>query len=150
MRADFAVYDRDGQLVLTVEVKNRLKSTRKWAAEARHGLLASGGYPVAPYFLLAVPDRFYLWKQMAHALTNKMPDFVADAEPFLRQYYEPSGYSTGQLSASTFELVIGFWLGSLVYFGLRPDELPHHAEWLTTSGLLEAVQGGSVAAEMLA
>jgi hypothetical protein len=150
MQADFAVYDRDGQLVLTVEVKNRLKTTRKWAAEMRYDLLASGEYPIAPYFLLAVPDRFYLWRQTAHTVTARMPDFVADAEPLLRQYYEPSDYRIGQLSAGTFELIVGFWLGSLVYFGPRPDELPRHAEWLTSSGLLKAVQGGRIAAEMLA
>lgn len=149
MQADFAVYDRDGQLVMTVEVINRMGTTRKWAAEMRYDLLAPGGYPIAPYFLLVVPDRFYLWKQTRRAVTEKMPDYVADAEPLLRRYYEPLGYSTGGLSNDGFDLVVSYWLGALAHLSVPAEGLPRHLEWLDNSGLLQAIKGGRlvVAAE---
>jgi hypothetical protein len=150
MQADFAVYDRDGQLALTAEVINRLGTTRKWAAEMRYDLLAPGGYPIAPYFLLALPDRFYLWKQARRTVTERMPNYVVDAELLLRRYYEPLGYSTGELSRPAFDLVVSFWLGALTDLEIPAEGLPRHLEWLDESGLLKAVKGGRVVVEALA
>lgn len=150
MQADFAVYDRNGQLVLTVEVLNRMGTTRKWAAEMRYDLLSSGDYPIAPYFLLALPDRFYFWKQATRTVTERAPDSVADAEPLLRRYYEPLGYTTGELSRPTFDLIVSFWLSSLTDLETRAEGLPRHLEWLYASGLVQAVEGGRVVVEALA
>ena len=61
-RADLALYNRDGQLIAVVEVKNKLGTSAIWAAQLRRNILAHGGFQNAPYFLLMTPDRIYLWK----------------------------------------------------------------------------------------
>lgn len=145
MQADFSLFDRHGQLVLTVEVRNTVGTTRGWAAEMRAHLLANTDYPVAPYFLLALPDRFCLWKQTMRSAGKRSPDFVVDAVPLLRHYYEPLGYTTGELSWNGFELVVSFWLNALVEMELPAEGLPRHLEWLEKSGLLQAAKGARVA-----
>lgn len=62
IQADFMVSDRLGQLALVVEAVNILNTTPEWAAKFRHNLPADGLYPDARYFLIALPDTFYLWK----------------------------------------------------------------------------------------
>ena len=59
--AELAVYNRHGQLTALVEIKNKLGTSRAWAAQLRHNLLAHGGYDTADFFLLATPDWLYLW-----------------------------------------------------------------------------------------
>ncbi len=60
-RWDLSVGNRDGQLVLVVEVKSKTDASPEWAARLRHNILAHGTFPEAPYFLIVFPDRFYLW-----------------------------------------------------------------------------------------
>ena len=57
---DLAVYNKDGQLVLVVEVKGKLNASAHWASQLRSNILAHGVYPKAPDFLMVFPDKFYL------------------------------------------------------------------------------------------
>ncbi len=59
-RWDLAVYDSQHQLVLVVEVKSIAGASPEWAARLRRNILAHGTFPNAPFFLVALPDRFYL------------------------------------------------------------------------------------------
>jgi hypothetical protein len=59
---DIAVNSRDGGLLLIVEVKNRPRTSPDWAVKFRQNLLAHHAIPRATYFLLALPDQLYLWK----------------------------------------------------------------------------------------
>src|SRR5215831_18277134 len=59
---DIAVYSPDGQLQLVVEAKSQQQTSREWAARFRRNLLVHDVIPPANYFLLAMPDHLYLWK----------------------------------------------------------------------------------------
>jgi hypothetical protein len=42
---DLALYDRDGQLTAVAEVKNKVGTSREWAARLRRNILAHWTYP---------------------------------------------------------------------------------------------------------
>lgn len=58
---DFVVYDREGRVVLLAEAKNRRGTSGHWAAGLRKNMLSHGVLPWAKYFLIATPERMYLW-----------------------------------------------------------------------------------------
>src|SRR5687767_14768726 len=86
-RPDFVIRTQDDQILLIVEAKKRINASAEWAAQMRHNLIAHGALPPAPYFLLALPDKFFLWKQQQ---TSQMvlPDYEFDADEALRPYLE--------------------------------------------------------------
>lgn len=59
---DLLAYDKNGQLVFSVDIRKSPTASPKWAAELRKNILAHGIYPVTPYFLVALPD-FFLEKR---------------------------------------------------------------------------------------
>ncbi len=76
---DIAVYSRDDKLQLVVEVKNRVKATASWAAHMRRNMVAHLDMPRSPFFLLALPDHFYLWRGLAAPLDIAPPDYASTA-----------------------------------------------------------------------
>jgi hypothetical protein len=79
-RADVAVYSPDGKLQLVVEIKNRPGASAEWVAQMRRNLLVHAVIPPSPYFLLALPDFFYLWidARSVHELAS--PDYQIQAQ----------------------------------------------------------------------
>ena len=55
-QADIAVYDRDHDIQLVAEVQGRTGASPEWVREIRRNLLTAKAIPLAPYFLLAMPD----------------------------------------------------------------------------------------------
>lgn len=88
--------------MLVVEVKNRTNATAEWAAQLRFNLAEMGALPSAPYFLLALPDRFFLWTQPS---SNEAvpPDYEFDAETVLRPYAAKLSFPLNDLSKAGFE-----------------------------------------------
>src|SRR5579871_6759785 len=84
LQNDIVVYDASGQLALAVEVKNRRGTNVEWAAQMRQNLLTHS-LVHAPYFLLALPDHFYLWVNKEQS-TAVNPDYAIDPLPFLKPY----------------------------------------------------------------
>ena len=140
--ADLTVYDRNGQPTLLVEVKKKLGASREWAAQLRRNLYAHGTLPKAKFFLLAMPDRFYLWKQNGADLELKEPTFAVDSQPILNPYCERAGVTADVIDGQSLELIIGSWLAEIMYANRRPDDLGDSERWLVESGLYEAVAGG--------
>ena len=60
--ADIAVYSPDDRLKLVVEVKGYRNATDEWAAQMRRNLLEYNAVPVGEFFLLVLPEYFYLWR----------------------------------------------------------------------------------------
>lgn len=147
MRADLVAYDKDGQLAVVVEVKNKAGTTKEWAAKMRRNIYAHGFWPKARYFLLALPDRFYLWKNAGNAPEIKEPDYEIDAKQVLQPYYERTGFSMENLSGASFELLIASWLNEIMQGDVAPHIVQQNKEWLVDSGLLEALEQGQLAPE---
>jgi hypothetical protein len=128
-RPDFVIRTQDDQILLIVEAKKRINASAEWAAQMRHNLIAHGALPPAPYFLLALPDKFFLWKQQP-ASQMILPDYEFDAEEALRPYLESLKSPLSELSETSFESIVRLWLEDLVR-----DEVLDQPQWLHASGL---------------
>ena len=142
IQPDLIVYDSADNPVLAVEVKNQHGTDTKWAAQTRRNLLVHGLLPKAKYFLLATPDRFYLWVDKPFP-TIEDPTYELDPLPFLQPYLDRAGLILENLNGANFEFLIVSWLIDLV----RSDEFitARNNDWLIESGLFEAIRGGNVA-----
>lgn len=145
--ADIAVYSADGKLQLIVEVKNRGNPTTEWAATMRRNLYAHSVIPLSPFFLLALPERFYLWKQSNPPAGATLPDYEIDAVPILARYIDSSAISVNNLSEYGLELVVTSWLNDLCNRDLTQELASRDELWLFDSGLIEAIRNGSVHTE---
>jgi len=115
---DLALYDRHGQLVALVLVKNIRGTTREWAAEYRRNLRSHAGWPPVDFFLLVTPDRLYLWEEGASAsATDVVLPRVVDAGPLLGPYFDRLRSAHDSLSGPAFEFLVTGWLRDLMSFG---------------------------------
>lgn len=144
---DLAVYDRSGQLALVVEVKSILHATAEWASSFRRNLLSHGNIPHVPYFLMAFPDRFFLWKIDVSNPGVDVPALVVEAQPILQPYLDESGVTADQISGQGLELIVSSWLIQLMM--MKPEELDDQQRWVLDSGLFQAVKGGKLDREVL-
>jgi hypothetical protein len=142
---DLMAYDKNGQLVLSVDIRKSPTASPEWAAELRKNILAHGIYPVTPYFLVALPDKFFLWKNGDAADPASKPTYVIDAVPIVESYLKGSNYTANDIDRSTFELILAAWLDGLVYHDRSREDIKAEARWLLESGLYDALDGGSFA-----
>src|SRR6266705_3288621 len=112
--ADILAFDKSGHLVLIVEVKNKRGTSAEWAKRMRRNMYALDRRPAAPFCLLALPDKFYLWKNPGETQEVIEPTLQVDPTPFLRPYYEKSGVLPDKLTGDSFELIIAAWLNEVL------------------------------------
>ncbi|MBW4560144.1 MAG: hypothetical protein KME32_03125 [Mojavia pulchra JT2-VF2] len=139
---DLAIYDRDNQLILVVEVKNKINALADWAAQLRRNILAHGIFPKAPYFLMVFPDRFYLWSNVAAQLDQSEPTYTIDACSILQPYFEQAGVSANQINPQSLELIVASWLSEVIHSEKLPEQIDSSEQWLIESGLYPAIAGG--------
>jgi hypothetical protein len=147
---DLAIYDRDGQLILVGEIKTKLNASPEWAAKFRSNLLAHGTFPKAPYFLMAFPDRFYLWTDADIRLDQSEPTYVIDACPILQPYFERARVTAEQISVQSLELIVASWLGEIIHSDQPLTDIDESQRWLIESGLSAAICRGRFAHEAVA
>jgi hypothetical protein len=148
--ADFVAYSPDGQIALIAEAKGRTNTTRSWATQLRRNMLSHGAVPSSRFFLLALPDRLYLWKDAGNKSELVEPTYEIDAAPFFQPYFAAARVSPDKLTSQSFELIVTSWLRELVRSGLPADVPEPQRRSLLESGLLDALKGGSVAVEVSA
>ncbi len=141
--ADFVVQSPDDKVQLVVEAKTKPDASALWAAHMRRNLIAHAAVPSTPYFILALPDHFYMWKN-AQSAGTVTPDYVIDTREVLRPYLESLKSSVRDLSEQSFELVVRTWLEDLVKADLGPGREGPQQKWLLDSGLYERVRDGTV------
>ena len=124
--------------------QERAGAGAEWAAETRRNLIQDEVLPVSPFFLLVMPDRFYLWRDSAGSLEAVPADYEADGTAILSPYIGDLSAREFPLSNAGLDLAVTFWLRDLV--GMRLEELLSSPEyqWLLESGLYEAIRGGRV------
>jgi hypothetical protein len=147
---DIAAYDADGQIVLVVEIKKQLNTSRKWATMIRRNLYEHGFVPSVPYFLLATPDRFYLWEQLGQDEELAEPDYEIDPRRFLSKYIKGSSFTWKDLSHESFEIVVASWLHELLLFEDKVAMRSPGRKWLEGTGLLERIRDGQIAFDAVA
>lgn len=144
-RADVAVYDPQGQLKLVVESKNiscplganGASSSEEQAIQLRRHLLRHAGIPQTPYFLLAFPNRFYFWSKSD---ANAAADYQNDSTNILNLHALDPDSSDYDL-----EMQIASWLKDIA--GAETPATQIEPEWIVTSGLYNAIKGGTVVVE---
>jgi hypothetical protein len=142
--ADIVVTSPDETPQLVVEVKNKTGTTPGWAASMRRNLLVHGAVPRTRFFMLALPDRFYLWKEKDTAW-DAPADYVIDATEFLTPYAGTDGGAREAVSAFALELMVSAWLNDLIRAEqIDPDE---RLSWFYESGLRDAIRHGTVRTE---
>ena len=72
------------------------------------------------------------------------PSYEFDAIPFLQPYYEGAQLSPGSISGQGFELIVASWLNELIWSGVSANVPEAQRKLLENSGLLKALEGGSV------
>jgi hypothetical protein len=149
-RADVAVYSPDGNLQLVVEIKNRPGASAEWVIQMRRNLLVHDVIPPAPYFLLVLPDFFYLWADAVSVHELAPPAYQIKAAEVLAPYLDQSTQVLKELSEYSLELLLTSWLEDLVGTEIRRDKVGPHMQWLFDSGLYEAIRHGSVTIEATA
>lgn len=147
---DITLYDREGRLLLAVEVKNKRETTPKWAADLRRNLLGHEGFRQTEYFLVLTPDHLYLWRGIKAEAAAVLPDFVADSRALFLPYLQSAGLTLDRLSAPVFELMAISWLSDLVHSRREAESLGYDRAWLVESGLLDAVRNGRLSYDLAA
>lgn len=144
MNIDLAVYDRSQRLILTVEAKKKFGASAKWAAQTRRNLVVHAFYPLASYFLLVTPEKFFLWIGERNNLEETLPDFTENAEPSLKLHLNELGFKLREIDEYVFEQVVAHWLKYDVMFPVKSVVKP---EWLIESGLAEKILHGHLSLE---
>lgn len=145
--ADILAFDRYGQLALIAEIKNKRGTSSEWAAKMRRNMFAHGLLPNAPFFLLALPDNFYLWKNTGINLNVVEPTQKVDPHPFLQPYYESFGISPDNLTGRSFEFIVTSWLNQVLRAKSPKDFFGGNQDWLVSSGLFDKLAGGRLEVE---
>lgn len=140
---DIVIYNREGLPTVVVEIKSKSGTDAEWAAKMRQNLLQETAFPLTPYFLLALPDQFYLWTPFNSGI-DALPSYRIDPAPLLRSYYDRTGIPTRELRGASFELVVTSWLGELMRLENFSETTINYTAWLVDSGFLEALKGGRI------
>jgi hypothetical protein len=142
MHYDVAAYGRDGNLAVVGETKVRLSTNTQWAASLRSNIVEDDSALRARFFLLALPDRLYLWPGDAPA--DALPT-VVDAGEVFGPYFKMLGVEPSQIQPAAFENIVSWWLSDLT----RTDPAKVSRE-LRNSGFVDAIAGGRISRELAA
>lgn len=144
MPTDLALYDRSGRLTAVAEIKNKLGTSREWAAQTRRNIFAHGELCSADFFLLVTPDRLYLWKNTGADPVQIPPTFEADTQKEFAPYFESAGVDPHHVSGQAFELLVAAWLGDITRSAVTTEELSEDQSWLAKSGFRAAISDGRI------
>lgn len=143
IKVDIAVYDPRGKLQLIVDVKNKQMASEEWVVQTYQNLLEYMCIPHIPYFLLALPEFFYLWQNADGFSTH--PNFRIDAAKVLSSYIEHSGRFLDNISGMGLEFLVSVWLRDLMSARREDDVSEQGLQWFFESGLYDAIRNGTIA-----
>lgn len=146
-KADVTVYSADGKLQLVVEVKKRAGASLEWVTQMRRNLLLHALIPHTPYFLLALPDYFYFWKNTDTANNQALPAYQIETLELLSPYLKQSDLSLDEVSEYGFQFLVTAWLEDFINSDLTKELVNPALHPLFDSGLYQALKNGSVAVE---
>lgn len=107
---DFVAYDREGRVLLLGEAKSRRGTSESWAAGLRKNMLSHGLLPSSKYFLIATPERLYLWRQEQPDAAEVPPQVSVDAEQVFQPYFQRLQQEPSKIGPEAFEHLVLTWL----------------------------------------
>lgn len=134
-RADIIVRS-DTELKLVVDVRGGGRSSADWAAKLRRNLAAHDLIPKTKYFLLALPDYLYLWKEK-NTLGIIPPDYIVRTGKVLHLTIPDEGPLN--VSDGGLELALTAWL-RYAPLSEKPPAGSDAYTILIESGLLDAIE----------
>lgn len=119
--ADIIARDSAGVPILIAEAKNKRGTSTAWATQVHRNIRSHSTF-WAPFFLLATPDRFYLWNEAPSP--ESPPSAAIDPSQLLQPYIQATGLPDTELGASGFELIVTTWLRELALQRGDSTEIP--------------------------
>ncbi len=108
-------------------------------------MLSHGLLPASKYFLIATPERLYLWRQEQPDSAEAPPQLTVDAENVLEPYFQKLHQEPSNIAPEAFEHLVLAWLKDIAKPDRpTPDGDPTHEDasshWLAelSSSLREA------------
>lgn len=141
---DLRLYGRDGHLVLVGDVRTNRGTSPEWAAMLRRNLMELDEFPAVTFFLIATPDRIYIWRDAPKGSALIPPSYVIDAQSLLKPYFEGAKVNAGEITDPAFEMMIAIWLSDLVRLRDLPGDLGNRQGWLKDSSFHEVIKNGRV------
>jgi len=141
--ADILVRSPDNDITLIVEVKARNQSSPEWAAKFRRNLFINHVLPQSKYFLLALPDFLYLWRN-GNSSEDIPPDYTARTFNVLQKYLTRFDTAPKYIAEEGLQLALTSWLRDAAFSSRRPTVGSDSYEFLVESGLLDAIDKAEV------
>jgi hypothetical protein len=96
--------EKRGHPIVAVESRNIESPSAEWAAKFLSNILEEGDVPECPYFLLALRNRIYLWRNAK--LPVALPDFEGDTADALEPHLVRLRRPLAGLSLDSFRMLI--------------------------------------------
>jgi hypothetical protein len=141
---DLVVNNYQGKPILGVQLKTKMNTSSDWVVKFRHNILMDNSVQKIPFFLMAFPDRFYLWTEPDIYSNQSKPTYIIDALPVLKLYFERAGIMPEKIRGDSFELLVASWFSDLIHSEQLPEEFDASQHWLIDSGLYVAISGGDL------
>ena len=135
---DLVAYNRNKQMTLIAEFKGATEINPQWVTEYRHNLLAHGDLPNVPYFLVAMPDKGYLWKNNNKSESSS-PTYTINLIPILKPYLNNP---LTRINKTSLEMLFTAWLFQRIHQPI--GQIPTEERWIVDTGLYDAIQGGII------
>lgn len=148
--SDILVFDQNDRPILAIEAKTKTDASVEWAMRLRRNILAHGLLPNTEFFLIATPNRFFIWKSNGINSLLSEPTRTVDASALLAPYFMQTGVTPEDISGSSFELIVNSWLAELMYSGVNTHQARGSSEWIADLGLQEALAGGHLGQRVFA
>jgi hypothetical protein len=133
------VIEKGGKPIVAVESRNIESPSAEWAAKYLTNILEEGDVPECPYFLLALRNRMYLWRNAK--LPVALPDFEGDTSDALEPHLVRLRRPLSGLSLNSFQMLIEGLLFEIV-MGVLPES--GDLTWLIDSGFADAIRNGYI------
>lgn len=146
--ADILVRSPNNDIQLIVEIKGRAHSSPDWAAKFRRNLIAHDAIPVSKFFLLALPDFLYLWRN-GNSTEVVPPDYTVKTLSVLQKYLTRLEAAPKYIGEEGLQLALTSWLREATLPSRRPPVGSDSYILLVESGLLDAIDNAEVTAQAL-
>ncbi len=94
-------------------------------------MLSHGVLPWAKYFLIATPERMYLWKQEHSKPVDVPPEFTIDAAKVFQPYFQKLHQEPSKIGPEAFELLVLTWLTDIARSGEHNLKQDPSSTWLS-------------------
>ena len=94
-------------------------------------MLSHGILPWAKYFLIATPERMYLWKQERPNPAEVPPEFTIDAVKVFQPYFQKLHQEPSKIGPEAFELLVLTWLTDIARSGEHKLKQDTSSAWLS-------------------